>query len=184
MKYPDIEEDLMDNFITLQDKLLASGLSEEEMETYSRLCMEVSTARKARNDKLRQVLQLIEDYDFTPMEVFGQELGPTPPPSKAKLVRASESNPVLIRIAAPKGPAFEYKTGRVYEALAVGKKANPYAWGLNPIQFPKALRENYDNLDSFYTQAGAAYFLTNEGKAELDAIHQQINYYNEKFPKK
>jgi len=153
------------------------------METYSRLCIEVSTARKARNDKLRQVLQLIEEYDFTPKELFGQELSPTLAPAKEKLVRASESNPVLIRIVSAKGPAFEYKTGRVYEALAIGKKANPYAWGMNQVQFPKALRDNHDNLASFFTQAGAAYFLTNEGKAELEAIHQQINFYNEKFPK-
>ncbi|MBY4717480.1 MULTISPECIES: hypothetical protein [Burkholderiaceae] len=84
-------------------------------------------------------------------------------------VRPSDANEVLLTKApaSGKGRAFAYKQGRVFEHANDAVKT---PWVVQPKQFPQTLIDNGQSeaaLLKIATDAGKAYFATEEGKKEL-----------------
>lgn len=96
----------------------------------------------------------------------GKKAGATRAPAA---VRPSDANEVLLTKApaSGKGRAFAYKQGRVFEHANDAVKT---PWVVQPKQFPQTLIDNGQSeaaLLKIATDAGKAYFATEEGKKEL-----------------
>ncbi|MGU4699055.1 hypothetical protein K6L09_20530 [Burkholderia cepacia] len=83
--------------------------------------------------------------------------------------RPSDANEVLLTKApaSGKGRAFQYRQGRVFEHANDAVKT---PWVVQPKQFPQTLIDNGQSeaaLLKIATEAGKAYFATEEGKKEL-----------------
>lgn len=84
-------------------------------------------------------------------------------------VRPSDANEILLTKApaSGKGRAFAYKQGRVFEHANDAVKT---PWVVQPKQFPQTLIDNGQSeaaLLKIATEAGKAFFATEEGKKEL-----------------
>lgn len=181
-------------FDELISKLQRSVLSADELKELGTLQGQLSKLNEGREALIKDVQKTIEDNKFTVLEVFGtaRKLGkllteqgvkpenlwpamkPTGEDGEAKpatttVERPSNSNEVLINHKGH-GKPFIYKRGRVFEDV----KGQPTTdlkkvYGQSLGKF-FATHKTAAAINAAATEAGKAYFATEEGKKELQAL--------------
>ena len=177
-------------FDELNSKLQRSALSADELKEFTDLTIQLSKFNEGREALIKDVQKTIEDNKFTVLEIFGtarklgkllteqgvkpENLWPAVKPSgedgEAKpattVERPSNANEVLINHKGH-GKPFIYKRGRVFEDV----KGQPTTdlkkvYGQSLGKF-FATHKTAAAIKEASTEAGKAYFATEEGKKEL-----------------
>lgn len=180
-------------FDELNSKLQCSALSADELKEFTDLTIQLSKFNEGREALIKDVQKTIEDNKFTVLEIFGTarklgklltEQGVKPesvfPPKtatgttsedgKAKpattVERPSNTNEILINHKGH-GKPFIYRRGRVFEdvkGLPTTDLKKVYGQSLGKFF---ATHKTPTAIKDAATEAGKAYFATEEGKKEL-----------------
>lgn len=165
--------------------LFSNGDISDEQETeLIALRKELQKNKAERIDRLASIKALIAELSVTVAELYSRDeisaavlesgfpiLRSTPLKSKEKSSRPSDSNEVLLVLSnepGAKGPSeWSYRKGRIFER-ASGTTSQP--WAMRLKQYPGKLLKigtSAEALRPYFTPAGAAYFATEQGQAEL-----------------
>lgn len=167
--------------------LLRNGEMNEAQEAeLLALRREMQNNKQERAARVATLKKEIADLGISVGELFSAaEIGAAQKPqavavkSAERKTRASDANEVLLSLPKEpgvKGPSvWDYRQGRVFER---GSGTTPKPWPLKLRAFPTkllALGSSAEALRPYFTPAGADYFATAEGQAELDKLVETVN---------
>lgn len=162
-------------------------LTEDEDKKFQSLRKKLQTLKLKRFENVEKVQKQIKDLGLTIRELYGDQLGSVlkeegygphdlfstseisgkRPKAPSSFVRPSDSNPVVLETLKGKG-VFKYRKGRVFEEAAKGKGA-PWTDASFPVRLAE-FGQDEATLLTLATEDGKAYFATEEGKKELEAL--------------
>ncbi len=171
-----------DHLITL---LRNGEMNEEQEAELLALRREMQNNKQERATRVAAIKGEIGDLGITVGELFSAaEITAAQRPQAVAVktgerkTRPSDANEVLLSLPKEpgvKGPSvWDYRRGRVFER---GSGTTPKPWPLKLRAFPTkllALGDSAETLRPYFTAAGADYFATPEGAAELEKLVETV----------